>query len=127
MDTLLRRYVEWKAKRRAAQVIVFDGGAEVERTRAFLRGAFAGILLTLGVFVLTAPTATGDGAAIAEVQRRTVLLRDANRRAEQAANLADVCLTTARHLEETLDSYESLLKKGRGQDSGFGIQGKRLP
>jgi hypothetical protein len=108
MDTLLRKLAEWKGRHRAAQVIVFDGGAEVETTRAFLRGALSGIGITLVVFLLTAPTTT-DASAIAELERRETLLREANRRTQQAMGVASVCLDTAEHLERTLASYQTFL------------------
>ena len=108
MDTLLRKLAEWKGRSRAAQVIVFDGGAEVATTRAFARGALSGIVLTLIVFLLTAPTTT-DPSAVAELENREHLLRDANERTEQAMGVAKVCLATAEHLEQTLESYQAFL------------------
>ena len=108
MDTLLRVLAEWKGRRKAAQVIVFDGGAEVAVTRAFARGAVCGILITLAVFVLTAPTLT-DMTAQSEMEHRKVLLEEANRRSEQAMEISRVCLETADHLERTLASYQSFL------------------
>ena len=108
MDTLLRVLAEWKGRRRAAQVIVFDGGADVATTRAFARGAVSGILITLVVFLLTAPTLT-DMTAQAEMEHRKTLLEEANRRSEQAMGIARVCLETAGHLERTLASYQSFL------------------
>ncbi len=108
METLLRKLAEWKGRRRAAQVIVFDGGAEVETTRAFMRGALSGIVITLAVFLLTAPTTT-DASAIAELERRATLLREADRRMQQAIGVANVCLDTAEHLQQTLASYQTFL------------------
>lgn len=108
MDTLLRKLVEWKGRRRAAQIIVFDGGAEVEKTRAFVKGTVTGIVLTLGVFLLTAPT-SNDPQAVEELRRRELLLAEANQRTAQAVSVADICLNTAEHLERTLDSYQSAL------------------
>lgn len=108
MDTLLRLIAEWKARHRGAQVIVFDGGAEVERARAFLRGAFTGVGLTLTVFLLAGPR-NGDPAAIEEARHRGELLLDANRRLTQAVEVAEVCLATAENLERTLSSYQSFL------------------
>lgn len=110
MNTLLRKLVEWKGRRRAAQIIVFDGGAEIERTRAFLKGAITGISITLGVFLLTAPT-PNDAAVVEELRRRELLLQEANRRTQQAVSVADVCLSTAEHLETTLHSYHTLLRR----------------
>lgn len=113
MDTLLRKLAEWKARQRGAQVIVFDGGSEVERSRAFLRGAFTGVGLTLAVFLLAGPR-NGDPVAIQEAHHRGELLRDANRRLAQAVEVAEVCLATAENLERTLSSYQSFLgSRGR--------------
>jgi hypothetical protein len=108
MDTLLRRFAEWKGRRRAAQVIVFDGGAEVEKTRAFLKGAVTGITLCLLVFLLTAPSMT-DSDLVIELQRREVLLSEVNQRMEQAMTVARVCLNTAEQLEKTLSAYQNFL------------------
>ena len=94
MNTLLRRLAEWKAARNGAQVIIFDGGAEVERARSFLRGTALGAVLTLGAFLLTAPTTT-DARTVEELERRELLLREANERLRQALQVADVCLNTA--------------------------------
>ena len=108
MDALLRMLAEWKGRRKAAQVIVFDGGAEVVTTRAFVRGIVSGMLITLVVFLLTAPTVT-DPTAQAEMEHRKILLYEANQRSEQAMGIARVCLETAGHLEKTLASYQSFL------------------
>ena len=108
MDTFLRKLAEWKGRRRAAQVIVFDGGAEVERTRAFMRGAVTGIVLALIVFFMTAPTST-DAVVVQELQVREKLLSEANDRLEQAVTVANVCLDTAERLEQTIDSYKTYL------------------
>lgn len=108
MNTLLRKLAEWKGRRRAAQVIVFDGGAEVERTRAFLNGALTGVGLTLAVFLFTAPTTT-DLAAVDHLRERERLLRESNRRLQQAMAVADVCLNTADRLQRTVSSYQSIL------------------
>lgn len=113
MNTLLRRLAEWKGRRRAAQVIVFDGGAEVERTRSFLKGALTGITLTLIVFLLTAPT-SNDAETVNQIQQRETLLRETNQRLVQAMQVADVCLNTAESLEKTLASYQAVLgNRGR--------------
>jgi Tfp pilus assembly protein PilN len=109
MNTLLRRLAEWKAARRGAQLIVFDGGAEVERTRSFLRGTVVGSALTLGAFLLTAPTTT-DSRTVEELEHRGMLLEEANARLRQALQVADVCLTTAAQLERTLSGYQALLR-----------------
>jgi hypothetical protein len=108
MDTLLRKLAEWKARRRAAQVIVFDGGAEVERTRAFLKGALTGIALSFGVFLLTAPDAT-DAATLQELRHREALLHETDRRLQQALQVTDLCLSTADRLQRTVAAYEGYL------------------
>lgn len=108
MDTFLRKLAEWKGRRRAAQVIVFDGGAEVERTRAFIRGAVTGVVLALIVFFMTAPTTT-DAEVVQQLQVREKLLSETNQRLEQAVTVANVCLDTAERLGKTLDSYKTYL------------------
>jgi len=108
MDTLLRKIAEWKGRHRAAQVIVFDGGAEVEKTRAFLKGAVTGIVLALLVFFMTAPSST-DARVIEQLQERQTLLDETNERLQQAMTVANVCLSTAERLDKTLDSYQSHL------------------
>lgn len=122
MDTLLRRLAEWKAKRRAAQVIVFDGGAEVEKSRSFLKGAVMGIGVSSVIFVVTAP-GRSDPNLLAELDRREALVRDANLRLMQAVAVADVCLSTAQQLEETLASYQSFLS-GRSTPGAGSILSK---
>lgn len=109
MDTLLRWLAERKAGRRGAQIIVFDGGSEVERTRSFLRGTLLGAALTLGAFLLTAPTTT-DARTVEELEHREMLLQEANRRLRQALEVADVCLSTAAQFEKTLSGYQALLR-----------------
>jgi hypothetical protein len=108
MNTLLRRIAEWKGRRKAAQIIVFDGGAEVERTRAFFRGATCGAALTLGLFLLSAPS-TRDEHLLEEVNRRDERLREAHERLTQAVAVTDMCLSTAESLERTFSSYQSFL------------------
>ena len=108
MDTLLRKIAEWKGRHRAAQVIVFDGGAEVEKTRAFLKGAVTGIVMALLVFFMTAPSST-DARVIEQLQERQTLLDETNARLQQAMTVANVCLSTAERLDKTLDSYQSHL------------------
>lgn len=110
MYTLLRRLAEWKAGYSGAQVIIFDGAADVDRTRSFLRGILLGAALTLGAFLLTAPTTT-DARTIEELHRREQLLEEANRRLNQALEVADICLTTAGQLEKTLTGYQALLRR----------------
>jgi Tfp pilus assembly protein PilN len=114
MNTLLRWLAERKAGRSGAQVIVFDGGAEVERTRSFLWGTALGAALTLGLFLLTAPTTT-DARTVEELERRELLLRDANHRLRQALEVADICLTTAAQFEKTLLGYQALLRGSAAQ------------
>jgi hypothetical protein len=108
MDTLLRKLAEWKGRSRAAQVIVFDGGADVEKTRAFVKGATMGVVTALLVFLMMAPTST-DGRVIEELQERQVLVEEANERLQQALTVAKVCLSTAERLDKTIDSYQSHL------------------
>lgn len=108
MDALLRKYVEWKGKRKAAQIIVFDGAAELERTRSFLQGAVTGVVLSFGLFALTAPT-TADPRIVEEAQHREALLDESNQRLQQALIVADLCVTTAQKLEQTLETYQQFL------------------
>jgi hypothetical protein len=108
MNALLRRLAQWKGRRRAAQIIVFDGGAEVETSRAFLKGAVIGIGLTTVLFLVSAP-GTSDEHLLDEIERRQALVREANQRLTQAVAIADVCLSTANQLEETLASYQAFL------------------
>lgn len=108
MDILLRSFAEWKGRRKAAQIIVFDGGAEVETTRAFVKGALTGIVLAVAVFALAAPSAISP-TMLDEFAHREMLLREANKRADQALAVADVCLNTAQSMEQTLKSYQQFL------------------
>lgn len=108
MDFVLRKLAEWKGRSRAAQVIVFDGGAEVERTRSFLRGALAGIGLTSAVFLLAAPGGD-DARLVEEVARQQTLLRQNQQQLDQAMQVAAVCLASAERLEGTVRSYENVL------------------
>lgn len=108
MNALLRWLAEWKGRHRSAQIIVFDGGAEVDTSRAFLRGAVAGVVLATVMFVVTAPGST-DANLLSELDRRQELVREANQRLTQAVAVADVCLSTANQLEETLASYQAFL------------------
>lgn len=116
MDTLLRMLAEWKAKGKAAQVIVFDGGAEVDTSRAFLRGVVLGIVASTVIFVITAP-GRADPNLVAELERRESMVRESNLRLTQAVSIADVCLSTAKQLEETLASYQAFLS-GRPLPAG---------
>jgi hypothetical protein len=108
MDFLLRKWVEWKGRRRAAQVIVFDGGAEVEKTRAFFRGSLCGAALMGGVYLLAAPTTVSPNL-IEELERREALVRESADRTEQAMALAQSCMRTASGLEQTLAGYQQLI------------------
>lgn len=112
MHGFLRRYAEWRGRRRAAQVIVFDGGAEVERTRAFARGVVAGVVLAFVVVSLAAPAGV-DPVLQEEAERRSLLVDEANARALQAAELAQTCIRTAQQMERTLASYRQLLEAER--------------
>ena len=111
MERFLRRLAEWKGRKRGAQVIIFDGGAEVEKTRAFMKGVFVGSGIAVVAFVLTGPT-TMDPALTEQIQRRDALLRESNSRAAQAIRVADVCLSTAQNLERTLATYQQFLGNG---------------
>jgi hypothetical protein len=108
MDALLRRLAEWKGKRKAAQIIIFDGAAEVDKTRSFLKGVCTGAGAAVLAFALAGPVAL-DNRLLEELQRREALLRDSNSRADQAMRVADVCLTTAQNLERTLAGYQAIL------------------
>lgn len=116
MDALLRRFVEWKGRRRAAQIILFDGAADYQQASSFFRGALCGIGLTLVIFLLSAPDAP-DANLVREINERDERLRDANKRLEQALAVAGVCLNTAQSLERTLGTYQSFLG-GRGPAPG---------
>lgn len=112
MKEILRRFAEWKGRRKGAQIIIFDGGAEVEKTRSFLKGSFVGAGVAIAAFALTGPT-TLDPQLVEEIGRRADLLEESNARAEQAMQVADVCLTTAQNLENTLAAYQAFLGAGR--------------
>jgi hypothetical protein len=109
MDALLRKVVEWKGRRKAAQIIVFDGATEIERTRCFMKGALSGIALAVGVFTLAAPSSTSP-SIMAELELREALVLQANERAEQAVDLAAVCVRTAEGMESTLTAYRQLVR-----------------
>lgn len=110
MDFFLRTLARWKARRKAAQIIVFDGGSEVERSRSFLKGAMTGIGLSTALFMLTAPRDT-DTKLVEEVAEREALLRQSNQQLGQAVRVADVCLETATRMNSAIDTYESYLGK----------------
>jgi hypothetical protein len=113
MYTLLRWLVEWKARRRGAQVIIFDGGAEVERTRAFFHGACTGGGAVIAVIILAAPTGSDPGLR-AETERRGELLAQANRRTQEAVTITEACLQTAQTMKETLDGYREIVESYPG-------------
>jgi hypothetical protein len=108
METLLRRYVEWRGRSRAAQVIIYNGAAEVEKAGAFVRGALTGIVLSFGVLLLAAP-GTANTQLLQEAARRGELVRQAESRAQQAAHITDACLQTAQRLDQTLADYKQAL------------------
>jgi hypothetical protein len=109
MDWMIRRFAQWKGRRRAAQIIVFDGGQEVERSRSFLRGALTGVGLTTLVFAIAAPSAV-DPVMVNELQYRSQLVQEAHLRVGQASTLIGSCLESAEKLERTLGSYRELLR-----------------
>lgn len=108
MDGILRRFVEWKARRKGAQIIIFDGGTEVEKTRSFVKGTLVGVGIAVLALSLTGPTVM-DPVLASEIERRGTLLRESSERAEQAMRVADVCLSTAQNLERTVAAYQALL------------------
>ncbi|HEU0051907.1 MAG TPA: hypothetical protein VFQ39_01975 [Longimicrobium sp.] len=109
MDALLRRWVEWKGRSRAAQVIIYDGAAEYEKTRSFVRGILAGVLGMSVFFALTAPTSV-DPTLLEEAANRQLLVEQAHERADQAVELAQLCLKTASKMDQTLASYQKVLR-----------------
>jgi hypothetical protein len=108
MNILLRRYAEWKGKRKAAQIIIFDGAAEIEKTQAFGKGALAGALVATLMYILIAP-GTLEPSLMEEIAQRDQLLHEANQRAEEAMQLTGLCLNTAHGIERTLETYQRLL------------------
>lgn len=111
MQAILRRFVEWKGRRKGAHIIIFDGAAEADKTRSFLKGTFVGVGIAILAFAVTAPT-TMDPLLAEEISRREMLISESNERAEQALRVADVCLSTAQNLEKTLAAYQSFLGGG---------------
>jgi hypothetical protein len=109
MDALLRRWVEWKGRSRAAQIVIYDGAAEYEKTRSFVRGIVAGVVGMSVFFALTAPT-TVDPSLLEVARHRQVLVDEAHQRADQAVELAQLCLKTATNMDQTLASYQSMLR-----------------
>jgi hypothetical protein len=112
MQTLYRWYALWQGRRRGAQVIVFDGGAEVERTRSFVTGAAVGVGLSFVTLSLAAP-GTVDPDLLRESQRRAELVREAEARVAQANELTRSCLITAQGMDATLAAYREALGKHR--------------
>ena len=109
MDVLLRKWVEWKGRRKAAQVIIYDGAAEYEKTRSFVRGLLMGSLGMAVLYALTAPTAV-DLELLEEAERRQTLVNEANQRADQAVELAKLCVNTATGMDRTLHAYKEMLR-----------------
>lgn len=106
-DRILQKLVEWKARRRAAQIIVYDGAAEIEKTRSFARGSVAGIVGTLAVVLLTAPTSLSP-ALLEQVEQRERLLQEAQGRLAQSVAISATCLNTAEAMGETLKTYHEV-------------------
>lgn len=113
MHAVLRRLMEWRGRRLGAQIIIFDGAAELEKKTAFVKGAASGIFVATLLLALTAPT-TLSPRLTEEIQRREMLLQVSNQRADQALKVADICLSTAQNLERTLAAYQSFLGTGGG-------------
>lgn len=109
MDVLLRAYARWKGRRRNAQVIVFDGAAEVATAGAFLKGGLTGTGTSLLLFAIMAPSGA-DPELLREAERRATLLREAQERSEHATALVHACLRTAEGMEETLLAYRQMLR-----------------
>ncbi|HET6765571.1 MAG TPA: hypothetical protein VFH27_17950 [Longimicrobiaceae bacterium] len=108
MEALLRWYVGWRGRSTGARVILYDGAAEVEKTRSFVRGALTGIAFSFGIVALAAP-GSADSALLAEASRRAALVHEAEARAQQAAHITDACLVTAQRLDQTLADYKRAL------------------
>lgn len=113
MNVLLRKYAEWKGRRKAAQIIIFDGAAEIEKTQAFGKGILAGMLAATGLYVMIAPTAVAPDL-MREIALREVIVHEAQERVEEAIQLTALCLSTANGMERTLDSYQRLLGMSAG-------------
>ena len=114
MDLLLRKWAEWKGRSRAAQVIIYDGAAEYEKARSFARGVLAGALGVCVVFALAAPNAV-DFELLEVASHRQALVHEANHRADQAVELAQLCLKTATDMDHTLNAYQEMLGTERKQ------------
>jgi hypothetical protein len=113
MHAVLRKLMEWRGRSLGAQIIVFDGAAELEKKTAFVKGAASGIFGATLLLALTAPT-TLSPRLTEEIQQREMLLQFSNQRADQALRVADMCLSTAQNLERTLAAYQSFLGTGGG-------------
>lgn len=113
MDVLLRAYAAWKGRRPAAQIIVFDGGADVQTSRAFLRGGLVGAGVSFLLFALMAP-GTVSADLLDEFERRELLVQEARARSEQATGLVHACLRTAEGMEETILAYRAMLGPSPG-------------
>jgi hypothetical protein len=111
MHAVLRRLMEWRGRRLGAQIIVFDGAAELEKKTAFVKGAASGIFVATILLALTAPS-TLSPRLTEEIQRREMLLQVSNERADQALQVANMCLATAQNLERTLAAYQAFLGTG---------------
>lgn len=108
MNAILRRLAEWRGRRKGAQIVFFDGAAEIDRTRSFAKGAVFGALFATAAVAITAPT-TVSPRMLDEIERRQALVTESQQRAAQAIQVADVCLTTAQNLERTLAAYQAFL------------------
>lgn len=108
MDVLLRRWVEWKGRRKAAQVIIYDGASEYEKTRSLIVGIVVGALGMSFIFAVAAPTVV-DPSLLEAAERREAMLLQANQRADQAIEIAQLCLKTASSLDQTLAGYQDML------------------
>lgn len=108
MREIMRRLADWNGRRKGAQIIIYDGASDVEKTRSFLKGAFVGAGISVIAFALTAPSSM-EPVLAEEISRRERLVEESNERAQQAMQIADVCLSTAQNLENTLSVYQSFL------------------
>jgi hypothetical protein len=108
MRPFLRRLGMLWRRGRGGQVVIFEGASDIERTRAFAKGAICGVLAASVLIVIAAPRTTSS-VALVELERREELLRESNERAAQAIQVADVCLATANSLERTLSAYQVFL------------------
>ena len=109
MNAFLRAYAAWKYRRKPAQIIVIDGAAEIAASLAFLKGGLAGMGMALLLFAVMAPS-TVSPAVVEEMARREALVHEARERSEQATALVHACLRTAEGMEQTLASYQKILR-----------------